>query len=189
MAKIPLADKSSATSAKLPEVGSLPKPSNPAVDISTLAARYKDQAPSATPTNHAPDLLVLVSLSLPKATLQRIVEQAERAGATLVFRGLKDDSLTRMGEMIRSLIGERQVSAVIHPPAFQQFSVTRVPTVVLAKQEAGRVLADGCSQADSFVKVSGDVSIDYALDFIERTRPAWKGAAQSYRRRIVGELP
>lgn len=175
--------------AKLPEVSTLPKPAAPAVDLADIAERYKTLGHSVLQANQPPDLLVMVSLSLPKASLQRIVDHAERAGATLVFRGLKDDSMVRMGEAIQSLIGSHQVSAVIHPPAFQQFGVTQVPTMVIARREAGQVLNDGCSKAESFVKVAGDVSLDYALEYIERTSPAWKDAASGFRRRIVGDLP
>jgi conjugal transfer pilus assembly protein TrbC len=44
--------------------------------------------------------MVFISFSLPKETLQRIVSQAEKSGAVLVLRGLKGNSLTRMGEEI-----------------------------------------------------------------------------------------
>lgn len=189
LSRIPVQGASTGPAAKLPEVGALPKPAAPAVDLADIAERYQTLGHSAFQANRPPDLLVMVSLSMPKASLQRIVDQAERAGATLVFRGLKDDSMTRMGEAIQSLIGSHQVSAVIHPPAFQQFGVIQVPTLVIARQEAGNVLSDGCSKAQSFIKVAGDVSLDYALEYIERTSPAWKDAASGFRKRIVGELP
>jgi conjugal transfer pilus assembly protein TrbC len=35
------------------------------------------------------------------------------------------------------------------------------------------------------VKVSGDVSLDYALDYIERKSQAWAAVAKEYRSRIV----
>lgn len=169
----------------MPNVEALPQAAVPAPDIATIAEKYKELGKASAPKNGQPDLMVMVSLSMPREALERTVEQAERAGATLVFRGLKGDSMTRMGEEIQSIIGKRNVSAVVHPPAFQQFSVTKVPAVVIARQEAGNVLENGCSQAGTFVKVSGDVSLDYALEYIERKGQAWSQIARAYRSRIV----
>jgi conjugal transfer pilus assembly protein TrbC len=94
--------------------------------------------------------------------------------------------MTRMGEEIKDLIGDRKVSAVIHPPAFQQFTVKRVPVVVIAKPEASSGLEDGCSRTDTFVKVAGDVTLDYALDYMERRSPEWSSTARSFRTRLGG---
>ncbi|MFA7098296.1 MAG: type-F conjugative transfer system pilin assembly protein TrbC [Gammaproteobacteria bacterium] len=168
-----------------PNIEALPKPAATAPDIALLAEKHKDLGRIALPQTHRADLLVLVSLSMPREALERTVQQAERAGATLVFRGLKGDSMMKMGEELKAIIGDRNVSAVIHPPAFQQFAVTQVPAVVIARPEAGHVLDNGCSKAETFVKVTGDVSLDYALDYIERRSPTWAEVASDYRRRII----
>jgi conjugal transfer pilus assembly protein TrbC len=172
----------------MPKVDSLPKPAVAAPDIATLAEKYKAMGRSALPKDRVPDLLMMVSLSIPGETLNRIVDQAERAGATLVFRGLKGESMTKMGEEVRKILGGRNVSVAIHPPAFQQFSITRVPTVVIARSEAGAVLENGCSRTETFVKVAGDVSLDYALDYIERKSTAWSSVAREFRGRIVRRI-
>jgi conjugal transfer pilus assembly protein TrbC len=169
----------------MPKVDALPKPAVAAPDVAMLAEKYKALGRSALPKNHAPDLLVMVSLSIPKETLNRIADQAERAGATLVFRGLKGESMTKMGEEVQKVLGDRNVSVAIHPPAFLQFNVTRVPAVVMARPEAGSVLENGCSRTETFVKVAGDVSLDYALDYIERKSTAWAAVARAFRGRII----
>jgi conjugal transfer pilus assembly protein TrbC len=169
----------------MPNVRALPNPAAAAPDITTLAEKYKDLGRAALPRDRTPDLLVMVSFAMPKETLERIADQAERAGATLVFRGLKGESMTKMGEEVQKILRGRNVSVAIHPPAFQQFSVTRVPAVVIARPEAGHVLENGCSRVETFVKVSGDVSLDYALDYIERKSPTWAAVAKEYRGRIV----
>ncbi|MBU9211611.1 type-F conjugative transfer system pilin assembly protein TrbC [Burkholderia multivorans] len=174
--------------AGMPKVEALPKPAAPAPDIASIAEKYKELGKASAPKNGQPELMVMVSLSMPRAALERTVEQAERAGATLVFRGLKGDSMMKMGEEIKSLIGNRNVSVAIHPPAFQQFSVTRVPVIVIARPEAGNVLDNGCSKPETFVKVSGDVSLDYALDHIERKSPAWAAVAKYFRSKIVRRI-
>lgn len=171
----------------VPDVDSVPKAMTPAPDIATIAQKYKNLGQAVNPKKSGvPDLMVFVSLSMPRDALSRLIEQSELAGATLVFRGLKGNSMTRMGEEIKDLIGDRKVSAVIHPPAFQQFTVKRVPVVVIARPEASSVLEDGCSRTDTFIKVAGDVTLDYALDYIERRSPDWASTARSYRTRLGG---
>jgi conjugal transfer pilus assembly protein TrbC len=177
--------KSQYGAAGMPKIEAVPKPAAPAPDIASIAEKYKHLGQTVIPQNGQPDLFVMVSLSMPKEALVRTAEQAEQAGATLVFRGLKGDSMTKMGEEVQKILGGRNVSVAIHPPAFQQFSVTRVPAVVIARPEAGNVLGNGCSKPETFVKVSGDVSLDYALDYIERKSPAWAAAARYFRSKIV----
>lgn len=170
-----------------PNVNALPKPAAPAPDLASIAEKYNQiRSGGQTAGNQAPDLLVFVSLSMPGEALERVVQQAQQAGATLVFRGIKNDSMMAMGKEVERILKGRNVPVAIHPPAFQRFSVTRVPAVVLAKQEAhNSIMENGCSTPETFVKVSGDVSIDYALDYIERKSPAWAQIASQYRSRIV----
>jgi conjugal transfer pilus assembly protein TrbC len=172
----------------LPKIDAVPRPPVAAPDLASIAQKYQHLSKPQALASVQPDLLVFVSLSMPKQALERIIEQAERAGATLVFRGIKDGSMNRMGEELQKLIGQRNVSAAIHPPAFQQFSVTRVPAVVIAGTEAGEVIENGCARPETFVKVTGDVTLDYALDYIERKSHAWAAWAKHYRRKIVGEI-
>jgi len=49
-------------------------------------------------------------------------------------------------------------------------------------------MTGGCAQAARFVKVTGDVGQDYALDLIERTSPQFAQAAQAFNRRIGGGI-
>lgn len=186
-AQPPSAQKPSA-----PKIDALPMPAAPVPNIASLAERYKDLGRALAQEQQreasSVDLLVLVSLSMPKEALMRLADQAERSGATLVFRGLKGDSMLKMTEEIQALIGKRNVNVVIHPPAFQQFSVTRVPAFVLARGEASNVEENGCAQTDTFVKVTGDVTLDYALDYIERRSNAWAGEAKKFRAKIAGGL-
>lgn len=169
----------------MPEIESLPRSVVPAEDISVIAERFKDIGRMQVERARSPDLLVLVSLSMPDGALRKLAGQAEKVGATLVFRGLKEDSMAKMGEAIRKILDGRNVHVVIHPPAFQQFSVTHVPAFILASQEAGKVLDNGCARPQTFVKVSGDVTLDYALDYIERNHTDWAAAARSFSSKIV----
>jgi conjugal transfer pilus assembly protein TrbC len=171
----------------MPNTERLPKPGAKAPDIESIARKFKSiKNPSTAAGVGQPDLLIFVSFSMPREALVRTIEQAERAGGTLVFRGLKGDSMKRMGEEVRALIGDRNVSVAIHPPAFQQFTIRQVPAVVIANAKAGSVMEDGCSKPETFAKVTGDVTLNFALDYIERKSPEWAMAARSYRTRLEG---
>jgi conjugal transfer pilus assembly protein TrbC len=171
----------------VPDPTRLPQPATTDPDIARIAETYRHAAPSAASGKDVPELMVFVSFSLPKETLQRIVTQAEKSGAVLVLRGLKGNSLARMGEAIAELVGARNVTAIIHPPAFKQFKVRQVPALVLARSgQASQIGEDGCAPASSFIRVDGDVTQDYALDLIERQVPAWAKVARRYASRLAG---
>jgi conjugal transfer pilus assembly protein TrbC len=171
----------------VPRVERLPVSQAAQPDIGQIADSFRSLPISkAVPTDRGPELMVFVSFSMPKASLERIIVESERTGAVLVLRGLKGNSLTRMGEEIAQLIGKRNVTAIVHPPAFTQFNVTQVPALVLANaSQATRIGTDGCASPSSFVKVDGDVSQGYALDLIERQAPAWSELAKRFASKLA----
>lgn len=171
----------------VPRVERLPVSQAAQPDIGQIADSFRSLPISkAVPTDRGPELLVFVSFSMPKASLERIVVESERTGAVLVLRGLKGNSLTRMGDEIAQLVGKRNVTAIVHPPAFAQFKVTQVPALVLANaSQATRIGTDGCAAPSSYVKVDGDVSQGYALDLIERQAPAWSEVAKRFASKLA----
>lgn len=163
--------------APAPDLTALPQPAttaNPA-DLAKQFRRSPIQTKPATP-----EMMIFVSFSMPRESLLRIVEQSERTGARLVFRGFHGDKMTDMAEHTSALLGKHRVEAVIHPPAFTQFKVNQVPALVLAQSDAGDQLDNGCAQPDRYVKVTGDVSQDFALEYIERTSPQWAATARLF---------
>lgn len=175
----------------VPELRNLPQPAASAPDLAALAQAHRPSVPGGNSANpDVPELMVFVSFSLPRETLQRIVHQSERSGAVLVLRGLKGHSLTQTGEEIARLVRERNVTVLIHPPAFQQFQVRQVPSLVLARPgSAAKIDEDGCAPAASFIRIDGDVGQDYALDLIERQAPAWADIARRHAAWLAGPKP
>jgi conjugal transfer pilus assembly protein TrbC len=163
--------------APAPDVIALPQPATTAnpEDWAKQFGQQPLQTKSATP-----EMMIFVSFSMPRESLLRIVEQSERTGARLIFRGFNGDKMTDMSKRISALLGNHRVEAVIHPPAFTQFKVNQVPALVLAQSDAGDKLDSGCAQPDRYVKVTGDVSQDYALEYIERTSPQWAATARLF---------
>jgi conjugal transfer pilus assembly protein TrbC len=162
-----------------PKLDALPQPlAQRQIDLGAIARGYEamgQPARGAATINEGPALLVFISFSMPDATLTRLVDQAARARATLVLRGLVEGSLQKTVLRAQGLIGQRRVGFQIDPQAFDRFSITDTPTFVLLK--AGAVAAPcaagTCFPASSFVAAAGDVSIDYALEYFIRSAPAF----------------
>lgn len=164
--------------APAPNVNALPQPATATAGPAELARQFRQQPIQTKPAT--PEMMIFVSFSMPRESLLRIVEQSEITGARLIFRGFNGDKMTDMAAHISALLGNHRVEAVIHPPAFSQFKVNQVPALVLARSDAGDQLDSGCAQPNRYVKVTGDVSQDYALEYIERTSPQWAATARLF---------
>jgi conjugal transfer pilus assembly protein TrbC len=156
-----------------PKVGGLAKPAP--IDVERLARQYQDPRDGfvGDANNASPHLQIFVTLAMPEASLRALIDQAVRANAVLVLRGAKNGSVRQTLDAVRTLIGTQGVAWQIDPPAFARYHVTTAPTFVLTKAGAERNACgnDVCIAERDFAKVSGDVSLDYALEAIARGAP------------------
>jgi len=175
-----------------PNLEALPQPATPVlVDLEALARGYAGQSDAmaqAQGLTAGPGLFLFVSLTMPRATLQGLVDQAARAKATIVIRGFAKGSLRDTVTQVQDLIGKQQVAIQIDPLAFDRFAITKVPSFVLVRDGTRPVAcANGsCAPADSFLRSTGDVSLDYALEYMQRSAPAFAPAAEPFLKRIRG---
>ena len=159
----------------VPRIQSDPAPPN-SLDIAAIARQGAALSSPASAITSAPHLRVFITLDMPRPSLERLIDQASRTGATLVLRGLKAQSLRETLAAVRPLIEAHPVAWVIDPKAFTRYQVTLAPTFVLTLNEASKETdqtpcGSACTTPTSFVSVAGDVSLDYALDTIARQRP------------------
>lgn len=167
-----------------PRVDRLPQPTlREPTDLGALADDLSRQG-STVPQRPGPSLLVFISFAIPESTLSRLVDQASRAQATLVLRGLVDGSLVRTAARVRSLIGSRRLAVQIDPLAFDRYAVARTPTFVLVREDAatGACGSDQCASDADHAVVAGDVSLGYALRHIQRTSPRFAKDAAAFLR-------
>lgn len=164
-------------------LGAQPVPAPPRVNLPPAAAPTDIEAlaragarlgnPGAQTTATSP-LRIFITLEMPRASLQLLTDQATRSGAVLVLRGLKANSMRETLAAVSSLIGERQVAWVIDPEAFARHRIERAPTFVLSlddRADTATSCGTDCRTPPAFVSVSGDVSVDHALDTLARHRP------------------
>lgn len=173
-----------------PRIDALPQPAaNRPLDLGALANGYDaatESSASASALKNGPALLAFVSFSMPDAALRRIVEQAARSRARVVLRGFANGSMRETVQKVQTLIGKREVEFQIDPQSFDRFAVVMAPTYVLIKEGAKEMpcRAGACLSDDAFVAVSGDVSLDYALEHIEHNAPRFARDARHYLKRL-----
>ena len=133
-----------------------------------------------------PGLLVFVSFSMPQPTLERLLEQAALAKATLLLRGFVNGSLQETVLRAQRLIGQRDVAVQIDPQAFDRFAIDKTPSFVLVRDGAKSVpCASGqCFATDGFVRTAGDVSLDYALEHMQRMAPKFSRDTAQFLKRL-----
>ena len=172
----------------MPRVDALPVPATQTpVDLEALARGFAAGAGAPTlPGTDEPRLIVFISLSMPEATLARLVDQAARARAQLLLRGLFEGSLPRTAARIQQLIGTRPVAVQIDPRAFDRYAIQRVPSFVLTRVDEPSTACSGeqCARSDDHVMAAGDVSLDYALAHFQRSAPAFAKDADRFLTRL-----
>lgn len=144
-------------------------------DPSAVAERMRANVATQSQET-AYDLVVLVSFSMPRASLERLAKESAAHGAVLVFRGPKDGSLRETLKAFEPL-AKLGANAVIHPPAFKAHGVNHVPVYLF-----GRPLAASCEDADrcgDVLRVDGDVSVQYALERMARADHPLAAQAQA----------
>ena len=159
-----------------PRIENLPQPvTRMPIDLEAISKGFDlqngTQAAALGPGKAGPKVLIFVSFAMPESTLQRLVDQAARAGATLVLRGLVNGSIRDTVTRMQALIGSRRVAVQIDPEAFDRHGITRTPTFVLVMDGAGAEACASrvCGSSQQFVKVAGDVTLDYAMQYLSRS--------------------
>ena len=167
-----------------PNIAALPQPSmTRPLDLEAISRGFEANAEliaQAQGMVSGPGLLVFVSFTMPEPTLKRLVDQAARAKATLVLRGFVDGSLRETVLRVQRLIGKKKVVFQIDPQAFDRFAISQTPSFVLVRDGArtNSCASGQCFPSDAFVVTAGDVSLDYALENIQRGAPGFaRGAA------------
>lgn len=118
-------------------------------------------------------LIVFVSFSMPERVLKNLAQQAREVGAVMVLRGMVDGKLSATQDAARR-VNAAGAAWEINPELFKTFDVQTVPAFVLtgnkdAINQGCAVDSSGqCSPTNTFSKVSGDISIEIALDTIRR---------------------
>ncbi|OGP32477.1 MAG: type-F conjugative transfer system pilin assembly protein TrbC [Deltaproteobacteria bacterium GWC2_56_8] len=126
-------------------------------------------------------LYYFFSFSMPMSSLETVIPQLKKAGAIMVLRGMKDDSMKETAKALMELDGRYGVKVNIDPPLYRRLGIDRVPALAYVKGECSSC---GNTPPEKFYTVYGDVSLDYALEriakedhdaerYLEKLRTGW----------------
>jgi len=138
-------------------------------------------ANAATPMGEGPLLIVFASLSMPEASLARLIADTARAGGIVVFRGFPQGSAKAFAEGLKRSVRTQAQEAyiAIDPRLFRAFGVTAAPTFVVTG--APYELCDGLdctSDAPPHDRMIGNVTLGYALETFSSGHGAGAGIAR-----------
>ncbi len=135
----------------------------------------------------APRLVAFASLSMPDASLSRMITDVSRAGGVVVFRGFPGNSAKKFTGALARLLPEGATGTAIgiDPRLFRAFEVTAVPAYVVTSTDFD--LCDGfdCRTAvPPHDRMTGNVTAEYALDTFARGGGPGAAVAAVYLRRL-----
>lgn len=116
-------------------------------------------------------LLIFISSSMPKRAITNLMQQSSAVGAVFVVRGLINDSYVNTYRYFYNLKGENMVGIMLNPTLFKALQIDTVPTFALYQSEQD-LMKTACNVAPKYTKVSGEVSVHYALEQLSRSTNA-----------------
>ncbi len=157
------------------------------------AARIAD-GPDGRPA--AAEILIFTSLSVPAASWRQWADDAARAGAPLVLRGVGAGGLRQTARAIRARLGGREpgtrtgsgAGIAIDPRLFRLFGIERVPAVVVVPGGVPACETRGCSGdlAPPHDLIAGNIGLVAALEAVAAEGDAGREAARWHLERLMG---
>jgi len=114
------------------------------------------------------NLLIFISFSMPNNLIKEYTQQAKETGGVLVLRGMIDKSIAKTAIKLNDINNKQGVNAIIDPNLFKLYNIKRVPAIVVAEYK-GYPCVD-CKQTPIYDKITGAVSLEYALEQIMSSR-------------------
>lgn len=113
--------------------------------------------------------VLLVSFSIPEASLDALLSDASDAGAVVAIRGLIEEDWGTTIKTLRRLADENGLEGgvAIDPTLFRRFDITTVPAHILPLEPIEPCTNDGCPEV-RHVKASGSVTTTYFLETVSR---------------------
>ena len=145
--------------------------------INRLLAESRSPTQATTPADPLVPL-VFVSFSMPDVSLKQLLRDAGKVGGQLFLNGLVDDDLKATSRRLLTVqgidpeadelpddVGKADVAGMgIDPTLFERLQIQHVPTFVLPLEPVQACAeGQGCPPF-RHIRVSGDVSLAYALD-------------------------
>lgn len=141
------------------------KPAAPnTIDPEKIARQFTDIKTPEKREEESNELMVFVSTSMPKGSLERAARDSRRAKAMMVMRGAsKGVGPGRWAQSIADMkpMTDNGGEVSLHPDLFERYGIKKVPAMVIAPEAQAGCDDDACRE---FAVIYGDVTLDYALE-------------------------
>jgi conjugal transfer pilus assembly protein TrbC len=128
----------------------------------------------------SPTVYVFVSFSMPHQSLEAILHDAKKIHASVVIRGLINNSfqstMLRIAELVKTSGGD---GMVLNPLWFKRFNIQSVPSVVVVPKGSMCFTKDTCDQDSDYDRITGDIPITAALKMIRDKGHVTQSIAES----------
>lgn len=112
-------------------------------------------------------ILIFVSFSMPIQSLEAYLRDAKKIHASVVIRGLIDNSFQKTYKKIADLIKSSGGDGVeLNPIWFKRFGIQVVPAVVILPEGSPCFKNDVCKKDNDFDVMTGDITLSSGLKII-----------------------
>ena len=127
------------------------------------ASTQQGQSSQKTHANPSPAVLILISLSMPKESIISYLQEARTLHASVVMRGLVNQSFKETVQSINALVTAAGGGGIeINPQVFKALSIQAVPTVVVMA-DYGCINRGVCDANRDYDLIAGNIPIAAAL--------------------------
>jgi type-F conjugative transfer system pilin assembly protein TrbC len=159
------------------------------IDPEKIARQFNDIQTPAKRDDETNELMVFVSTSMPKGSLERAARDSRRASGMMVMRGASKG--VGPGKWAQSIADMKPMTdnggeVSLHPDLFERYGIKKVPAMVIAPEAQAGCDDDACRE---FAVIYGDVSLDYALERLVERKDAIGAIARARLAKLSGELP
>lgn len=148
-------------------------------EIKNIEPKNNVQTQKETIKNPTTSILIFVSFSMPRQSMEAYLRDAKRIGASVIVRGLIDNSFQKtfqtMADLVRSSNGQ---GVELNPIWFKRFHIHSVPAVVVIPAGSDCFMNDQCYADKNFDVMTGDITLSAALKIL-RDRGVAKEVAQT----------
>jgi len=132
-----------------------------------MSLAWSSESTQSMTNKPMPAILIFVSFSMPQSSLEAYLRDAKKIHASVVIRGLIDNSFQKTFQRIATLVKSSNGEGVeLNPLWFKRFDIAAVPAVVVVPQESVCFKNAICKKEKDYDVMTGDITLSAALRMI-----------------------
>jgi conjugal transfer pilus assembly protein TrbC len=133
-----------------------------------LNKMYLSQGENTSLRNPKSTILIFVSFSMPKQSLIAYLRDGKKLGATIVIRGLVNNSFKKTFEQVTDLVKDSGGDGFeMNPLWFKKFGINTVPSVVVLSENSKCFTQQNCNKENDFDVIVGDINLASAIKIVK----------------------